>query len=84
MPLTVDVIMATEHNTPTSEAIKQWVTHGLQGTHPDAEVCVRIVDEEEISQLNQTYRKKNGANQCHLLPRGPTPFWRYCDLRPYT
>ncbi len=55
---------------PSDEAIRQWVTTTLQvqGHSPDAEMTVRIVDRDEISALNETYRHKSGPTNVLSFP----------------
>lgn len=65
----VDIQYASRMPTlPNAEAIRLWVAAALQKPRQDAELTVRIVDEEEISQLNKTYRHKSGATNVLSFP----------------
>ena len=53
----VDVQVACDsQNLPTPREIAAWVETALEGERTDAEVTVRIVDEEEGAKLNRVYR----------------------------
>lgn len=73
MPLVVDVQYAV--NTvaaPTADKIEAWVTAVLRATTPEqadnAEACVRIVDETEMSTLNGQYRNKHQPTNVLSFP----------------
>jgi probable rRNA maturation factor len=58
---------------PPPDAIRRWVTHALQGGGAGAELVVRIVDEAEMTALNQRYRGKSGPTNVLSFP---------CELPP--
>jgi probable rRNA maturation factor len=58
---------------PPPDAIRRWVTHALQGDGAGAELVVRIVDEAEMTALNQRYRGKSGPTNVLSFP---------CELPP--
>lgn len=79
MNVTVDVQVASEgDDNPDPESIRSWLTTTL--SHPkvnvdkkkssddELEVCVRIVDEEEIQELNRHYRQKNSPTNVLSFP----------------
>ena len=62
-----------DDNSPTDEDIQSWVETTLdteQRTHhgSDVELTIRIVDEAEISDLNQRYRQKTGSTNVLSFP----------------
>jgi len=58
---------------PTAEDIRHWVSHALQGGRDDVELVVRIVDEAEMTALNQRYRGKPGVTNVLSFPCEPLP-----------
>lgn len=60
LDLTLDVQRASRCNDqPSDEDIRTWVVTALSGHREEAELAVRIVDEEESQQLNHRYRGKD-------------------------
>ena len=53
---------------PTSDDIAEWVQAALPGDRGDAELTVRIVDEAEGADLNQTYRRCSGPTNVLSFP----------------
>ncbi|MDC9729050.1 MAG: rRNA maturation RNase YbeY [Methyloprofundus sp.] len=53
---------------PSDAELQQWIELALQDYSADAEVVIRIVDSEEITQLNQQYRQKQGATNILSFP----------------
>jgi probable rRNA maturation factor len=52
---------------PSSEEFQRWVEAALLD-HDGAELTVRIVDEDEITDLNRTYRNKNKPTNVLSFP----------------
>lgn len=53
----VSLQLATEApNIPTRFELQRWISATLEGRKTKAEVCLRMVNEQEIQQLNKTYR----------------------------
>lgn len=78
MPLQVDLDHAySDPSIPAQSDIESWIEKSieLQSKRPaaknDAEVSIRIVDDAEISELNQQYRNKLGPTNVLSFP---------CDL----
>ena len=87
--VTVDVQVALndelEIDFPVDEKIQQWVVTAInmatifrdnvrrKGEHHSAHITVRIVDEREICQLNETFRHKVGATNVLSFPFQPPP-----------
>lgn len=62
--IVVDVDMACEGDTPKIEFIETWVRRAVAAARDDdrpAEVSVRIVNEDEIRNLNRDYRQRDCA-----------------------
>jgi len=59
---------------PTAAAVRRWAAAALAGGPADAELSVRIVDEEEGAQLNQAYRHKQGATNVLSFPFEAPPY----------
>ena len=60
--------VSKEKNIPKKSEFKLWITEALQEHTPSAEVTIRVVDSEESSNLNQTYRKKAGPTYVLAFP----------------
>ena len=58
---------------PSADAIRGWIAHALQGGRDDVELVVRIVDEAEMTALNQRYRGKSGVTNVLSFPYDPLP-----------
>ena len=58
---------------PSADDIRHWVSHALQGGRDDVELVVRIVDEAEMTALNQRYRGKSGVTNVLSFPYEPLP-----------
>ncbi len=53
-------IASTQKNLPSEEEFFQWVSAVLLPDYSEAEITIRLMDEEECAQLNQQYRNKQG------------------------
>ncbi len=53
---------------PTDAQLESWVNAVLVNLDEDFEVVIRIVDETESAQLNETYRNKQGATNILSFP----------------
>lgn len=58
---------------PAAQDFRHWLEHTLTGRMDEAEMTLRIVDEDEISHLNQTYRGKQGPTNVLSFPFEPPP-----------
>lgn len=66
--MTVEVQIATEcSELPDTQTVTKWVELATD-QHKNAEVVVRLVDEEESAALNQAYRQKNGPTNVLSFP----------------
>lgn len=48
----------TTRSLPTTKTFKRWVSAVLKNKMPSAELTIRIVDKNEMTALNSTYRQK--------------------------
>ena len=65
----IDIQLASEaQHIPTDQQFQQWVTTALQDEDKSAEVCIRIVDEEEAAELNSKWRDKDGPTNVLSFP----------------
>lgn len=73
MSLHVDIQSDCSEPVPDEDDIRSWITAALAGRAPgeEMEVSVRLVGEAEMSQLNRTYRGKDGPTNVLSFP---------CDL----
>jgi probable rRNA maturation factor len=58
---------------PSPDTIRCWVSHVLQGGEDNVELVVRLVDEAEMTALNQRYRGKSGVTNVLSFPYEPLP-----------
>ncbi|KJS05414.1 MAG: hypothetical protein VR73_12175 [Gammaproteobacteria bacterium BRH_c0] len=69
MTITLDIDNASgDDEVPDPSTMHCWVTAVLQQTMPDAELAVRIVDEEESARFNSLYRHKSGPTNVLSFP----------------
>ena len=66
----LDLQIATDdnQNLPTEEQITQWLNVILPQFMDNAEITIRIVDEQESQQLNNTYRHKDNPTNVLSFP----------------
>ena len=66
-------VLSQASDIPSQEQFEQWVICTLQHLEQpnleSTEVCIRVVDEEEITTLNQQYRNKAGATNVLSFPQ---------------
>lgn len=53
---------------PAATHFKRWARTALKDKIPHAELTIRIVDEQEITELNSTYRHKNKPTNVLSFP----------------
>lgn len=69
MAITVDIENAsTDDDVPDASSMRCWVSAALMTRQPDAEVAIRIVDEDESAELNNRYRGKAGPTNILSFP----------------
>jgi probable rRNA maturation factor len=65
----VDIQHASLESPPISDAkLTEWVTSALATTKNSAEITLRIVNVDEMTQLNHTYRQKNKPTNVLAFP----------------
>ncbi len=55
-------------NQPSNTQLESWVNTVLASLNEEFELTIRIVDETESAQLNETYRHKKGATNILSFP----------------
>ncbi|QIB64805.1 rRNA maturation RNase YbeY [Kineobactrum salinum] len=76
MNLHVDIQSASTEPAPEEDDIRGWISAALRqaGTGIEAaEVCLRLVDEAEMAQLNHSYRGKTGPTNVLSFPADLPP-----------
>lgn len=53
---------------PKAALLRQWAQSVLEKKIPSAEITIRIVDVEEMTELNSTYRQKKGPTNVLSFP----------------
>lgn len=62
---------ADERLAPKSVELSHWAEAALQNNIDEAELTIRIVSEEEMTELNSTYRHKNKPTNVLSFPAPP-------------
>ena len=71
MPVLIDIQnVSASKRVPDSSRLKQWAQHALAESHPDTELSLRIVDEDEGRQLNKQWRSHDAATNVLSFPVG--------------
>ena len=69
MKLTLDLQReSADPALPAAPMVRRWVRAVLEGRRERAELTVRLVDEPEMIELNQTYRHKTGPTNVLSFP----------------
>lgn len=55
---------------PTPSQIRKWAKQALAGRIASAEITIRIIDQAEMMQLNESYRHKKGPTNVLSFPYG--------------
>jgi len=63
-----DVQIACEGDMPSNEQFQQWAEAAMQHVEEDCELSIRLVDNEESTELNSTYRGKEGPTNVLSFP----------------
>lgn len=66
----VDIQTASAEPVPAEDDIRNWIAAALEGNacREEVEVSVRLVDVDEMTQLNENYRGKSGATNVLSFP----------------
>ena len=72
MTVQVDIQSASNEPALDEEDIRHWITAALSGRTGEAptELTVRVVDVQEMTSLNETYRGKTGPTNVLSFPAG--------------
>jgi len=70
MKLHVEIQTASTEPAPDEDDIRSWIAAALAGgaRSADSEICVRLVDSDEMSKLNRDYRAKEGPTNVLSFP----------------
>lgn len=69
MTIELELQIATDAQTlPHPSQFREWVGNTLDENFDDVELTIRIVDIEEMTELNETYRKKQGPTNVLSFP----------------
>mgnify|MGYP000456786440 CR=1 FL=1 len=68
MTIHVDIQRAAQITGPADTLVQSWVESALRGRREIAEMTIRLVDETESAELNQTYRHKQGPTNVLSFP----------------
>lgn len=68
--MTVEISLTTETTEPcpTEDEIKHWITQALSGFKTEASLAIRLVDENEMRQINLQYRNKDKTTNVLSFP----------------
>ncbi|MFA6037508.1 MAG: rRNA maturation RNase YbeY [Legionellales bacterium] len=67
--ITVDIEHHIEHpDCPSDEQIIEWVKLALSQQKQDTEISIILIDDQEMSELNETYRHKKGPTNVLSFP----------------
>lgn len=72
MSVQVDIQTACSEPAPEEDDLRRWICTALAERTPaaNAEVCLRLVDEAEMTALNRDYRGKSGSTNVLSFPAG--------------
>lgn len=73
MNLVVEIDSASSESAPEEGDLRSWISAALRDRQRDTEISVRLVDMEEMSELNQRYRGKNGPTNVLSFPADLPP-----------
>jgi len=73
--LHVDIQVASSEPVPSEDDIRNWIAAALaqRTTQEQVEISVRLVDNDEMARLNETYRGKQGTTNVLSFPAGLPP-----------
>jgi len=74
MPSRIHVeCLSSDTAVPATRSLRKWVRAALEGRREEAELSVRIVDEDEMRELNSRYRGKDKPTNVLAFPAGLAP-----------
>lgn len=60
---------STSNSVPSRSSLQSWVSAAIGDRIDSAELCIRVVDEAEMTALNEKYRRKRGATNVLAFPQ---------------
>lgn len=66
--LELDLQVASQASAPSEAQFRLWCEMGLRQRSADSEMTIRLVDEAEGRELNHTWRHKDYATNCAVVP----------------
>lgn len=77
-PLEIDIQFACKTHAPTAECLTEaltvaWNIIDKKHQPPTSHVAIKVIDEDEMTQLNKQYRDKNGPTNVLSFPTPTTP-----------
>lgn len=75
MSLTVDIQCASAEPVPDEDDLRSWIAAAVAERIPrgDTEISLRLVDSEEMSRLNRSYRDREGPTNVLSFPADLPP-----------
>lgn len=68
MTVTTDIQIACEGAVPSEQQLQMWAESALNRVEEDCELSIRLVEEDESAELNETYRSKVGPTNVLSFP----------------
>lgn len=68
MMVTADIQVACQGSVPSEQQFQAWAESALSSVDEDCELSIRLVEEEESAELNETYRSKQGSTNVLSFP----------------
>lgn len=68
MSVTTDIQIVCEGSVPTEQQLQSWAESALASLDEDCELSIRLVEELESAELNETYRAKTGPTNVLSFP----------------
>jgi len=68
MAVIIDVQQVCSGLLPSTEQLQQWADVALENVEEDCELSIRLVEEAESAELNETYRTKLGPTNVLSFP----------------
>lgn len=79
----LDLVLQNENNLtliPSEEQFQKWVLISLKKDYPQLEQLIRIVDEQEIKELNSQFRQQDKSTNILSFPAESYEFLDYDNL----
>lgn len=73
MNVTIDLQNTTKHTLPSLQELHAWVDIALEDKTSNHTLCLRVVDPDDIQQLNHQFRNKNKPTNVLSFPNQAPP-----------